>query len=95
MRVSNIIICAFVPAFSAASPFGWATKNNTGSLNVTLDQEWVRSDGYFMNCGHGKDGKGGSNGHGVWVPIDTFQNMVNTFCKAILQVNESGILTYE
>ena len=34
-----------------------------------------------MNCGHKVTGKGGSNGHGNWVPVDTFADQADTFCK--------------
>lgn len=33
-----------------------------------------------MNCGHLVSGKGGSNGHGKWVPVQAFANLANEFC---------------
>ena len=35
-----------------------------------------------MNCGHKVTGKGGSNGHGKWVPVDKFVDQADTFCKS-------------
>ncbi|KAI1179825.1 hypothetical protein F4777DRAFT_401181 [Nemania sp. FL0916] len=46
-----------------------------------------RSDGLqardkVMNCGHLVTGKGGSNGHGKWIPVDQFGQVADTFCSA-------------
>ncbi|KAI0834149.1 hypothetical protein F5Y06DRAFT_300859 [Hypoxylon sp. FL0890] len=35
-----------------------------------------------MNCGHLVTGKGGSNGHGKWIPVDEFSQVAETFCSA-------------
>ncbi|KAI1501828.1 hypothetical protein F5X99DRAFT_428071 [Biscogniauxia marginata] len=35
-----------------------------------------------MNCGHLITGKGGSNGHGKWIPVDQFIQVADSFCKA-------------
>ena len=34
-----------------------------------------------MNCGHTIKGKGGSNGHGAWVPVAEFVAAADQFCK--------------
>ena len=34
-----------------------------------------------MNCGHLITGKGGSNGHGKWVPVQQFADLADTFCE--------------
>ncbi|XXH00591.1 hypothetical protein Hte_006939 [Hypoxylon texense] len=35
-----------------------------------------------MNCGHKVNGKGGSNGHGKWIPVAQFGQVANEFCNA-------------
>ncbi|KAI9712985.1 MAG: hypothetical protein M1812_006733 [Candelaria pacifica] len=35
-----------------------------------------------MNCGHKVTGKGGSNGHGKWVPVADFETLAHEFCNA-------------
>ncbi|OTA94371.1 hypothetical protein M434DRAFT_29992 [Hypoxylon sp. CO27-5] len=35
-----------------------------------------------MNCGHLVTGKGGSNGHGKWIPVDEFSQVAETFCSS-------------
>jgi hypothetical protein len=43
------------------------------------DHELITRDS-TMNCGHLVSGKGGSNGHGKWVPVQAFANLANEFC---------------
>ncbi|KAI2633333.1 hypothetical protein GGS21DRAFT_129008 [Xylaria nigripes] len=35
-----------------------------------------------MNCGHHVNGKGGSNGHGKWIPVNEFRKVADKFCGA-------------
>jgi hypothetical protein len=35
---------------------------------------------HVMNCGHRVTGKGGSNGHGKWVPVAQFKTLARSFC---------------
>ncbi|GFF52467.1 hypothetical protein IFM61606_06423 [Aspergillus udagawae] len=37
---------------------------------------------HVMNCGHRVTGKGGSNGHGKWVPVAQFKTLARSFCDA-------------
>ncbi|CAJ2506457.1 Uu.00g005870.m01.CDS01 [Anthostomella pinea] len=50
-----------------------------GGLNSRID---IQARDKVMNCGHLVTGKGGSNGHGKWVPVDQFGQLADTFCKA-------------
>lgn len=47
--------------------------NGDGSSIVARDN--------VMNCGPHVTGKGGSNGHGKWVPVARFTKLADNFCK--------------
>jgi hypothetical protein len=40
-----------------------------------------------MNCGHKVTGKGGSNGHGKWIPVGQFLQVAQRFCKSEKKVD--------
>ncbi|KAI0405235.1 hypothetical protein F4802DRAFT_189283 [Xylaria palmicola] len=42
----------------------------------------LRARDKVMNCGHLVSGKGGSDGHGKWIPVDQFSQVANQFCGA-------------
>ena len=62
----------------------WAALNS-GGLNKRIAEADSSNDlearDSVMNCGHTVTGKGGSNGHGKWVPVSQFEGAAHTFCK--------------
>ncbi|KAI1133835.1 hypothetical protein F5Y05DRAFT_276688, partial [Hypoxylon sp. FL0543] len=40
----------------------------------------TRDSNYVMNCGHKLSGSGGSGGNGIWVPVNQFYPLVDSFC---------------
>ena len=54
----------------------WATLNSVGLNRRDLD----RRD-KTMTCGHLRDGSGGSNGHGKWIPVSVFGDLAHEFCE--------------
>lgn len=44
---------------------------------------------YTMNCGHLVTGKGGSNGHGKWVPVYQFETLAREFCMFFFAISPS------
>ncbi|KAI0379831.1 hypothetical protein F5Y04DRAFT_282307 [Hypomontagnella monticulosa] len=81
----------------ALKDIGLKTRAPAGSLNVPITEAEMkalrdagldsRSDGLTprdkkLNCGHKVNGKGGSNGHGKWIPVAQFSAVANEFCNA-------------
>ena len=54
-----------------------------GGLSKREDAASLFKRDKVMNCGHLITGKGGSNGHGKWIPVQQFSDLADTFCKEI------------
>lgn len=83
--------------WDALTSGGLKARSLTG-VNVPITEEEMkalevaglkaRSEGslvardHKMNCGHKVTGKGGSNGHGKWIPVGEFTEVAETFCKS-------------
>ena len=52
-----------------------------GGLSKREDAASIFKRDKVMNCGHKVTGKGGSNGHGKWIPVQQFSDVADTFCK--------------
>ena len=52
-----------------------------GGLSKREDAASLFKRDKVMNCGHLVTGKGGSNGHGKWIPVPQFGDVADTFCK--------------
>ncbi|KAK7959367.1 uncharacterized protein PG986_004221 [Apiospora aurea] len=81
----------------AALKSGGLKARSPKSVNQPItDDEWsalksgglkARDDGgleardHKMNCGHKVNGKGGSNGHGKWIPVAQFSKVADEFCS--------------
>ena len=50
-------------------------RRRDGEANALVARDKV------MNCGHKVNGKGGNNGHGVWIPVEQFAQVADEFCK--------------
>jgi hypothetical protein len=59
--------------WQALEDAGLKARDDSSSL-VTRDK--------VMNCGHLVTGKGGSNGHGKWIPVAEFADIADTFCQS-------------
>ena len=59
----------------------WAALDAEGLQRRDGDVSLVPRD-KILTCGHLVSGKGGSNGHGVWVPVSQFLDVADTFCKS-------------
>lgn len=71
---SNVNQPITAPEWAALEGAGLTARNESSSQNVARDS--------VMNCGHHVTGKGGSNGHGKWVPVKEFVQMADTFCTS-------------
>lgn len=81
------------PEWSALQE-GGLQRRDAASVNQPItDSEWQAlglsptDDGVsltkrdkVMNCGHHVTGKGGSNGHGKWIPVAQFSDVADEFC---------------
>ncbi|KAI1414300.1 hypothetical protein F5Y13DRAFT_188400 [Hypoxylon sp. FL1857] len=94
--VPGSVNVAITPAQMAALENG-GLKARGSQVNVPITDAEMRSledgglagrsDGLeardkLMNCGHLVTGKGGSGGHGKWIPVDEFSQVAETFCSA-------------
>lgn len=52
-----------------------------GGLSRREDAASIFKRDKVMNCGHRITGKGGSNGHGKWIPVQQFSDLADKFCK--------------
>lgn len=58
----------------------WEALEAGGLSKRANDIAFAKRDS-VMNCGHLVTGKGGSNGHGKWIPVAQFSDLANQFCK--------------
>lgn len=52
-----------------------------GGLDRREDKNALVPRDKVMNCGHKVTGKGGSNGHGIWVPVVEVAEAADQFCR--------------
>ena len=52
-----------------------------GGISKREDAASIFQRDKVMNCGYRVTGKGGSNGHGKWIPVQQFSDVADTFCK--------------
>lgn len=52
-----------------------------GGLSRRENKKVLVARDKVMNCGHLITGKGGSDGHGKWVPVADFVEAADRFCK--------------
>ena len=58
----------------------WRALQN-GGLSKREDAGSIFKRDKVMSCGYLVTGKGGSNGHGKWIPVAQFSDLADTFCK--------------
>lgn len=55
-----------------------------GGLTRRSDSSTLIARDKTLNCGHRVNGKGGSNGHGKWIPVAQFVEAADRFCELCL-----------
>ena len=62
------------------TPAEWENLESSGLGRRDGIDSIIKRD-KVMNCGHLVTGKGGSGGHGKWIPIAQFAQVADEFCK--------------
>ncbi|KAL8950647.1 MAG: hypothetical protein Q9222_003331 [Ikaeria aurantiellina] len=72
-------------AATVNQPISAAERANLEAAGLTPDskkRDTLTKRDNVMSCGHLVTGKGGSGGHGKWIPVAQFATVADEFCRA-------------
>ena len=72
-----------IPHVTPQAATGWGRTSRQRHPLMARDK--------IMHCGHRVNGKGGNNGHGIWIPVKEFASLADEFCASLKRQQQSKI----